>query len=102
MGTPAEREFCAAADSEGVSVVESQGQAFLAHGEGGRRMFNANKLTRVRFGPEHGDPLRFSARPNPRNRNRSAFEDRQGSQFCAAAGFDGGPENQKVGAAVEA
>jgi hypothetical protein len=46
-------------------------------------MFNANKLTRVRFGPEHGDHLRFSARPNPRNRNRSAFEDRRGRHFYA-------------------
>jgi hypothetical protein len=46
-------------------------------------MFNANKLTRVRFGPEHGDNYDSRPAPNPRNRNRSALEDRRGPQFCA-------------------
>jgi hypothetical protein len=44
-------------------------------------MFNANKLTRVRFGPEHGD--HYDSRPalNPRNRTRSALEDRRSRPF---------------------
>jgi hypothetical protein len=53
---------------------------------------------------EKGPATKTISRPaqTPTNRNRSAFEDRRGPQFCAAAGFDGGPENQKVGAAIEA